>query len=297
MPLLSAALRAALLAAVAAPALADQPVEIRFAGDFAGAPFSCANAHEGIGATRSTVEVADYRLFVSNLRLIGADGTETPVVLDDDGMWQTGGVALLDFEDGSGSCVNGTPPMNARVRGRAPEGRYAGLAFDVGVPFALNHGDPTLAASPLNLTAMFWNWQGGYKFVKVDLATAGQPIAAMQTASDHAGGGSATRARGWSLHLGSTGCAAASRTTAPTAACANPNHVAVRFDRFDPATNVVVIDPAPVLAGANVDVNAPETSPGCMSFPGDPDCLPVMTRLGLAYDGLAAGAQQLVSMR
>lgn len=297
MRLLTAALRAALLAAVAVPALADQPVEIRFAGDFAGAPFSCAIAHEGIGATRSTVEVADYRLFVSNLRLIGADGRETPVALDDDGMWQTGGVALLDFEDGSGSCVNGTPPMNARVRGRAPEGRYAGLAFDVGVPFALNHGDPTLAASPLNLTAMFWNWQGGYKFVKVDLASAGQPIAAMQTAGDHAGAGASNAARGWSLHLGSTGCAAASRTTAPTAACANPNLVAVRFDRFDPATNVVVIDPAPVLAGANVDVNAPETSPGCMSFPGDPDCLPVMTRLGLAYDGVAAGAQQLVSMR
>jgi AZL_007920/MXAN_0976 family protein len=151
--------------------------------------------------------------------------------------------------------------------------------------------------SPLNLTAMFWNWQGGYKFVKLDLATAGQPMAAMQTASDHAGGGASNMARGWSLHLGSTGCASASKTTSPGAECANPNRMSIRFDRFDPAANVVVIDPAPVLAGANVDVNAPETSPGCMSFPGDADCLPVMTRLGLAYDGVAEGAQQLVSMR
>jgi uncharacterized repeat protein (TIGR04052 family) len=294
---LSAALRAACLAAVAAPAFADQPVEIRFAGEFAGAPFSCANAHEGIGATGSTVEVADYRLYVSNVRLIGADGAETPLALAQDGVWQLGDVALLDFEDGSGSCVNGTAPTNATLRGHAPAGSYAGLAFDVGVPFAVNHGDPTLAGSPLNLTAMFWNWQGGYKFVKVDLATAGQPITAMQTASDHAGGGSSDKARGWSLHLGSTGCASASKTTSPAAECANPNRVAVRFDRFDPAANVVVIDPAAVLEAANVDANAPETSPGCMSFPGDADCLTVMTRLGLAYGDVAPGAQQLVSMR
>jgi uncharacterized repeat protein (TIGR04052 family) len=187
--------------------------------------------------------------------------------------------------------------MNATVRGRVADGRYVGLAFDVGVPFALNHGDPTLMGSPLNLTAMFWTWQGGYKFVKVDLATAGQPITALQTASDHAGGGASGKARGWSLHLGSTGCASASRTTAPAAECANPNRVAIRFDRFDPATNVVVIDPAPVLAKANLDVNAPDTSPGCMSFPGDADCLTVMTRLGLAYGDVPAAAQQLVSMR
>jgi uncharacterized repeat protein (TIGR04052 family) len=297
MPLFSAALRAALLAAIAAPAFADQSVEIRFSGEFAGAPFSCAVAHEGIGASRSTVEVADYRLYVSNLRLIAADGSEAKVALAQDGVWQLGDVALLDFEDGSGSCVNGTPPVNATVRGTAPARAHVGLAFDVGVPFAVNHGDPTLVGSPLNLTAMFWNWQGGYKFVKVDLATAGQPITAMQTAGDHAGGGASDKARGWSLHLGSTGCASASKTTAPAAECANPNRMAVRFDRFDPAKNVVVIDPAAVLAKADLDVNAPETSPGCMSFPNDPDCLAVMTRLGLAYGDVPPGPQTLATMR
>ncbi|NJR31975.1 MAG: hypothetical protein HC778_02740, partial [Chamaesiphon sp. CSU_1_12] len=28
----------------------------------------------------------------------------------------------------------------------------------------------TLAASPLNLTSLWWNWQGGYKFLRLDLA-------------------------------------------------------------------------------------------------------------------------------
>ena len=281
-----------------APALADQPVTIAFAGEFAGQLFSCAQAYDGIGRTGSTVEVADYRLYVSDLRLLTADGREVPIVLDQDGIWQAGDVAMLDFEDATGGCVNGTPATNRTVRGTAPAGDYNGLAFEIGVPFAQNHVDPTLQASPMNLTAMFWNWQGGYKFVKVDLATAGQPLAAMQTASDHAGGGSAgERARGWSLHLGSTGCASPSRTTAPDGPCAAPNRVAVRFAPFDPARNVVVIDPAAVLVEADVDVNAPETSPGCMSFPGDADCLSVMPRLGLPYGEVPAGTQALVTMR
>ncbi|MEO1104716.1 MAG: metallo-mystery pair system four-Cys motif protein, partial [Pseudomonadota bacterium] len=99
-----------------------------------------------------------------------------------------------------------------------------------------------------------------------------------------------------SLHLGSTMCASQSRTTPPSA-CANPNHVDVMFDVFDPATNTIVIDPAPVLAMANVDENAPETSPGCMSFPDDPDCTTVMPRLGLAYGDVPGEPQQLVTMR
>ncbi|ATX65604.1 metallo-mystery pair system four-Cys motif protein [Roseinatronobacter bogoriensis subsp. barguzinensis] len=84
------------------------------------------------------------------------------MALDQDGVWQVADVAQLDFEDATGTCVNGTPDMNNSLRGTVPAGEYTGLDFDIGVPFDLNHGDPTLAASPLNLTAMFWNWQGAY---------------------------------------------------------------------------------------------------------------------------------------
>lgn len=289
---------AALASLIAAPALASQPVALTFAAEMAGTPFTCAESYAGIGTTASTVEVADFRLFVTNARLLGADGTETPIALDQDGVWQVENVALLDFEDATGTCVNGTPEMNTTLHGTVPEGDYRGLAFDIGVPFALNHGDPTLAASPLNLTAMFWNWQGGYKFIKLDMATSGLALDAPQTAGDHAGAAEqAPRARGWSLHLGSTGCESESRTTSPTAACANPNLVAVRFERFDPADGTVVIDPAPVLAEANVDFNTPDTSPGCMSFLNDDDCIPVMARLGLPFRDLPAAAQLIATMR
>lgn len=290
-----------LLAASAIPAaaLADKPVEIRFAGEFAGKPFACATAYEGVGVTKSTVNVADFRVYVSGLALTKADGSEVAIKLDQDGKWQVEDVALLDFEDASGGCVNGTPDTNMSVKGMVPDGDYVGLKVAVGVPFAMNHRDPTLAPSPLNLTAMFWNWQGGYKFMKVDLATAGLPIEKAAAEADHTGqpaAGAKPPAKGWALHLGSTMCAADSKTTAPSA-CKNPNLIPAAFAAFDPAKNVVVIDPAKALVEANVDVNAPETSPGCMSFPKDPDCVTVMPKLGLGYDGAPAGDQAILSSR
>ena len=275
------------------PASAPQAVSVRFAAQIGGQPFACGRSYAGVGTTRSTITPSDYRFYVSDVALMDEAGRIVPVTLAQDGVWQFENIALLDFENGAGPCRNGTSGMNAEVRGSVPAGRYVGLRFTLGVPFMRNHGDPTVAPSPLNLTAMFWNWQGGYKFVKFDAASSGQPAAV--SAPDPRGGGNAS---GFSVHLGSTVCASPSRTAAPGAECANPNRVSVVFDRFDPAKHTVVADMGAVLSGANVDVNAPNTSPGCMSFPGDADCPPVMGALGLAYGGRAApGPQRLFTVR
>lgn len=277
----------------AASSAGTQPVALRFAAQVNGQAFACGQSYAGVGTTRSTITPSDYRFYVSEVQLIDATGRAVPVTLIQDGTWQRDGVALLDFENASGPCRNGTAAMNSSVRGTVPAGRYTGLRFTVGVPFAANHGDPTTAPSPLNLTAMFWTWQAGYKFIKFDTATTGQPSTA---AAPHAQGGG--DASGFSVHLGSTLCASPSRTQAPQAACGNPNRVTVQFDNFDAATQTVVADIGRVLAGANVDVNAPGSSPGCMSFPKDADCPPVMGALGLAYDGVPApGPQRMFTVR
>jgi uncharacterized repeat protein (TIGR04052 family) len=276
----------------AAVAPGQQAVTLRFAAQVNGQPFACGQRYAGVGSTRSTITPSDYRFYVSEVQLIDARGRAVPVTLTQDGAWQLENIALLDFENGTGPCRNGTADTNTAVRGTVPAGTYTGVRFTLGVPFARNHGDPTTAPSPLNLTAMFWNWQGGYKFVKFDTATSGQT--ATTAPPDPRGGGNAS---GFSVHLGSTACAAPSRTSAPSA-CLNPNRVTVQFDRFDAATQVVVADMGVVLAGSNVDVNAPNTSPGCMSFLNDADCPPVMGALGLAYGGVAApGPQRLFSVR
>ncbi|PUB14884.1 MbnP family copper-binding protein [Yoonia sediminilitoris] len=272
----------ALLAAVAAsPALADQPVTINFAAEIGGAPFDCAQTYSGIGATGADIKGTDFRTYVSDLALVATDGTRVPVTLDQD-IWQYENVALLDFEDATGACTNGTSQTNTTVRGTVPNGTYTGVAFSVGVPFEMNHGDPTVAPSPLNLTSMFWNWRGGYKFVRIDMVP-----------TNPAENGP----KGWFLHLGSTMCKAGSKTEAPTAVCGNPNLIEVAFDSFDPAANTIIIDPAAVVAEADLRHNTPETSPGCMSFPGDADCTTVMTRLGLPYGDIPASSQALFVKR
>ena len=278
----------------ASSAAAPQAVTVRFAAQINGQPFSCGQSYASVGTTRSTVTPSDYRFYVSDVSLVDEAGRAVQVTLAQDGVWQLDNIALLDFENGSGPCRNGTTGINTEVRGSVPAGRYVGLRFTLGVPFARNHGDPTVASSPLNLTAMFWNWQGGYKFVKFDTASSSLQAAPATAGAGHGG----TAASGYSVHLGSTMCAAASHTEAPKAECANPNRVTVAFDRFDAAKQIVVADIGAVLANANVDVNAPNTSPGCMSFPGDADCPPVMSALGLAYGGAAApGPQRLFSIR
>jgi len=290
-------LPAALALLAGSAAAQTQPVTIKFAGEMAGKSFACTGKADGIGATKAAVTPTDFRLYVSNVALVRADGTAVPVTLEQDGKWQHRDIALIDFENGAGNCMNGTAETRDIVVGTVPAGQYKGLKLTIGVPFDLNHNDPTLAPSPLNLTSMFWTWQGGYKFIKIDMNTGNAPVmpakaeghSAPQPGDKPAGGG-------FSLHLGSTMCASPSKTTAPSA-CANSNRIDLTFEAFDPAKNVVVLDPAPVLAKVDVEKNTPETSPGCMSFPKDPECNTVMPKLGLAYGEYKAEAQAFARAR
>ncbi|MCC2096999.1 MAG: metallo-mystery pair system four-Cys motif protein [Hyphomicrobiales bacterium] len=284
-------------------------MRIKFAAEFGGKPFSCASKADSIGSAKTSVLPADFRLFVSNVALVDKNGNSVPVQLDQDGKWQYRNLALLDFENGAGACANGTADMRNIVTGKVPLGQYKGLRFEIGVPFEMNHQDPTLARSPLNLTSMFWTWQGGYKFIRIDMLTSGKPAmkGGMKPAMPHSGAmkgamkghghsGGQQPASGFSIHLGSTMCKATSRTSAPTS-CANGNRIAVEYKNFDPAKNVVVFDPAPVVAQVDVSKNTSGTSAGCMSFPNDPECNAVMPQLGLAYGGHAAKPQAFAKMR
>lgn len=274
------------------PAFAQtQDVVIRFAAQVNGQPFECGKTYPDVGTTRSVLTPSDFRMYVSEVHLIDPQGQPVKVALDQDKVWQLEDIALLDFENAQGPCRNGTPAMNQTVRGRVPTGQYQGLRFTLGVPFARNHGNPTVAPAPLSSTAMFWNWQGGYKFLKFDAATSGQKATTAPPAAQ--GGGNAS---GFSVHLGSTGCESASKTTPPSG-CKNPNRVVVNFASFDARTNVVIADIAPVLAKSNIDINTEGTSPGCMSFLGDADCNAILPALGLPYMDYPAGKQQLFSVK
>lgn len=253
------------------------PVEIRFDAVVGATPFGCGQSYADIGLTHSQITPTDLRFFVSGASLQRSDGVRVPIALDQDQVWQYRDVALLDFEDGTGPCRNGTPAMNRSLRGTVPAGDYRGLTFTLGVPFDLNHADVTVAPSPLNLTAMFWIWNSGYRFLKLDLSTSGLPD---QRLDPSGGKTERMRAIGFPVHLGSTGCAPGTKTQ-PPAGCKAPNRVTVSLPSFDARTDAVIVDVAALLKGANVDSNTPNTAPGCMSEPNDPDCAPVFEALGL----------------
>lgn len=293
-----------------------QAVQLNFSGEVNGEAFSCGSSYQ-LGNAITPVVVNDFRLYVSDIVLTDTDGNSAPLILEQDDKWQLDTVALLDFESGTDNCSNGTVETNSVVRGTVPAGDYTGVEFSIGVPFTLNHGDPTLQGSPLNLTAMFWNWRGGYKFMKFDMTL----VSAISKARDHGEAnihgsmnvalsaakalnnhhpepqaGKYVDASAWVLHLGSTRCASATRTVAPSE-CLHGNRIKVKLDAFDSEQHILVIDPAAVLATSDVSQNAMDTSPGCMSFPEDADCEPVFALLGLGPGGKSAGQQVLVTVR
>lgn len=275
---------AAAFVAVAVAACDDDPtdpvgpvdVSIPFAAAVNGAPFACGQTFDGVGSNATTITPVDFRFYVHDVVLLEADGTERAVTLSDDGTWQRDGVALLDFEDGSGPCVNGTSATRTVVEGTVEAGSYTGIRFTLGVPERLNHADQTTAAAPLDLTALFWSWNAGYKFARIDHTSDAQP-------------------EGWFVHLGSTGCEPVGDPTTPATACANPHRPTVTLTGFDLESEEIVADYGALLANSDLAVN--EGAKGCMSFPGDPQCPAVMNAFGLDYEGSVSTGQSFFSVR
>lgn len=224
--------------------------------------FDCKEIYDGIGITKSKMTVSDFKFYVEEVRLINQKGKETPVSLTNDGKFQSEKVVLLDFENGEGNCSNGTKELNTTIHGTVPKGKYTDVKFVIGVPEEMNHLDPTLQPSPLNLTRMMWSWQIGYKFARIDTKTTGRP-------------------NGYVLHLGSTNC-----ETDPNGktTCKYSNRPEFSFAKFDLLKDIIKVDLKALFAEANVDTNKEKTSGGCMSFPGDGDCVPVFKSLGLNFE-------------
>jgi cytochrome c peroxidase len=99
------------------------------------------------------LRITRFSALVSGISLLRADGS----VLRFDGQF-----GFVDVESGRRSFM---------VRG-VPEGEYAGIAFQIGLPSDVNHGDPGQwpAGRPLNplVNRLHWNWRGGYIFTALE---------------------------------------------------------------------------------------------------------------------------------
>lgn len=96
------------------------------------------------------------------------------------------------------------------------------LAFTIGIPFAENHLNPLTQESPLNNSSMFWVWQTGHKFLRLEMSS---------------------EESFWLYHLGSTGCSAPSALRPPQSECRQPNQVRIELDISEKSTpNVLTLE-------------------------------------------------------
>ena len=204
--------------------------------------------------TGGGVQLTDLRLYISDIKLIDPSGEFVDLRLDTDDRWQQQDLALLDFEDGSGACTNGTAETNTALRGLAKPDNYVGLQFTVGVPFDRNHADPLQADAPLGDAAMHWHWRAGYKFLR----------AGVRTPED-----------GFWIHLGSTGCEGTVRNIS---ACRLPNRVTVMLEDFVPGVDTVEIDLEALVAATRLDDGIPTD---CSSGPAETSCEAPFRALGV----------------
>lgn len=241
-------------------------VRVSFAARVGSKPFDCATTYDNLGTPARSASPLTFALYVHDVRLLTKDGAEVPLTLTQDDTWQYKNLALLDFENRTGSCSNGTTETNDAVVGTLPAGTgtsFTGVAFKVGVPADINHENVATQPSPLNLSSMFWDWQGGYKFMRIDF---------LAGSGGDAGVPSATL-----LHLGSTACSGQGNAVT----CAKLNTPEVKLvGNFVPGSTRVVIDYAKLVQGIDL-ANDQGGAKGCMAGASDPECASIFQALGL----------------
>jgi uncharacterized repeat protein (TIGR04052 family) len=134
------------------------------------------------------------------------------------------------------------------------------LRFTLGVPFSLNHQNPLLQKSPLNVPNMFWVWQTGHKFFRLDMEEVNN----------------LDQKDNWLFHLGSTGCKAPSALRAPKQRCDKGNQVSITLDIAGKEFEKVSLDLAQLFSGLMI---TEENS--CQSGSYNDSCLPLFKNIGL----------------
>ncbi len=224
-------------------------------------------------SANSAVQVRDFRFYVHDVELLDRSGRAHPFLLQPDGMWQDERVALVDL------VGDGEEDRHSQLRGRigAQVEGLVGIRFTVGVPFDLNHSEVLKASPPLNRGDLFWSWQAGYKFLRVDLAE---------------------QSKEWSFHLGSTGCASASALRPPQSPCAQPNTFTVELKGFNPLEEPVRVELSELIDA----MRAPDAGTCTGGYAHDSTCsiafetTGLNVRTGSCEPGICSG-QRLFSVR
>ena len=171
--------------------------------------------------------------------------------------WQNDDIALI------GEACNNQAHWALNLKLNVDPSKIQALRFELAVPFDKNHANPLRASGVLSNSNMFWSWQLGYKFFRLDLGSLNE------TQSD------------WAFHLGSTGCNSASSVRGPNEPCANPNRLQVTLEHYKEGAGVT-IDLAMLLNGIDIGQQS-----RCLSMPTQGSCPLLFKNMGLMNSGLS----------
>ncbi|MCE9500657.1 MAG: metallo-mystery pair system four-Cys motif protein [Leptospira sp.] len=246
---------------------------------------SCSGTIAGTIAGTTNTTLKDLRFYVHDVKLITSSGSKADFTLTNDNKWQLAsgsnaygsypGVALLDFEDGTNGCSGGTTDTNKSIKGTSVVGNYVGVEFKIGVPFYLNHMDSTTASAPLNSAAMYWAWNSGYKFTKIEFTATSNNF----------------------FHLGSQSCTG--NSTGPVNQCGIPNRPTISLTKssgsFNATKDVVTLDLNALYNGADATGTGINT---CMAGNTNAACQPIITNIGITPStGASAATQSAFSIK
>jgi len=265
-------------------------IEIEFAAVAGTTPVSCATESiASLGTTNANGRLQDLRFYVSNAKLIRADGTEVALTLPANDNWNatvgSNTVTLIDLENRTGAC-KGTADTNTTLKGTVPAGDYVGVTMTLGVPFALNHTDqgagvdvtPNVINNGVH-PGMAWAWASGRKFTKIELTDV---LAAAAT-----GTAGKWKDAVFNVHIGSTNCTGTNPAAGLVDQCTEPNRATLRLATFNPATQKIHVDVRALLADNDVTANVSGPT-GCMSGLTDFECTGVFKALQMGFNGAAA---------
>lgn len=249
----------------------EQVVEIPFRATVGDEDFDC-NKTYTLGEDSTQVQPKDFRYFVSDIKFVKSDGTKVDLKLEQDGKWQTGSVALLDYATTDANCAKSSSPDSETrkvVRGVIKKGDYTGIEFALGLDDVTNHLDSATAEPPLNNPGMWWSWKGGYKELRLELTVLSDGTA---------------KGKDYLVHHGATSC---SGNSPETYKCTHENNATISLSG-NPLESGVKFDIAQYFEGENIQTDLGSTF-GCMSFPGDKDCEFLFANLGLTFKDASLG--------
>jgi uncharacterized repeat protein (TIGR04052 family) len=194
-----------------------------------GSPLDC-NAFE---SHQQVWSIQQFAFFISDVKFSDENTEHHPQLITTP--WQTDNVVLIqphladcsntsEVDEKTTQDERSASPLlktNNRLQFLSPVDLDSSqqLSFSLAVPFALNHQNPLLQPSPLNLPSMFWSWRSGHKFFRLDI----------QSPDNN-----------WVFHLGSVGCTATSTMRSPQSECVQPNRVSFLLDKKHNGTKLVM---------------------------------------------------------